>query len=151
MNLTDLKEKVKEKFPNVNFLVEKESKDELILEFETDNNKDYSFYISSYLSGFFVNVGAKLKNSPGLYFWCDSIEQLNMDEGEWSRTVEQYLFDVIQKLVNHKTRIIQTKGILYCSFTCEYLQDSWKTLTKNRGSRLTLEIPKIDGRRKIYG
>ncbi len=149
MSSFDIQEKIKRTFKNIEFH-DRHSDDQLCLEFSTSKKKDYTFYLWIESLWTTLNIGASLKGNPDKYFWYDSAEKLNMGDEEWVNWAEEYIFRTLDKLVNYETRIIQKDGLVFTSFTCEYFDNEWKELTKNRGFRWTLDTPKIKGQKKVY-
>ncbi len=149
MSAKDLKEKLRGTFKSVDFL-DKESNDELYLEFATDKNKDYLFYVWIESSWTTTNIGARLKNDPDGYFWYDSIETSEIVDDSWREWTTEFIVDRISKLTNFETRIIQIDGLLFSWFKCEYFDNTWKSIHRHSGYRWTLSIPKIKGWKKIY-
>ena len=84
MTTSNIRQKIKGTFRNIEFR-DKETDDELHLEFSTDKNKDYNFYLWIAASWTTLNIGARLKNYPSLYFWYDSAEKLKMNHNEWEK------------------------------------------------------------------
>jgi hypothetical protein len=73
------------------------------------------------------------------------------DDIEWKKLISNSVFDTIDKLVHYPTRIIQKNGLFSTSFTCEYFDSTWKTISKNSVPRLFgIGVPKIAGRVKVY-
>ncbi|PWK16664.1 hypothetical protein LX78_02958 [Xanthomarina spongicola] len=149
MTVSELKEIILNKNQNIQFL-EKESDNEVYLEFSTEKNTDYVFFISIESLLTTVDIGAKLNSDINAYFWHQSAEKINTSDKEWNSWIENFILESIKNLSEFETRIIQKNGLIFSSFTCEYFNEKWTKLNTNNGFRWTLKIPKIYGRKKIY-
>lgn len=107
---------------------------------------DYQFWVD-FQEGE-PQVGAKLLVEPDVYLWYlpfDAYGYKDVDE------MNEALKIVLKTIANHKTRIIQKRGILMQRFVLDYFDEGWKELDGISGFRLSnLKFPTIEQRRCLY-
>ncbi len=149
--LEDLKLEIEDKYPTISFKSIRED-EYLCLEFSTQFQNDYKFYIwvpADFLS---ASIGANLiKISDRHYFWYYPYDNYN-DDLDRQAEVRYFLYDILYIVTKHKTRIIQKNGILFQSFNCEYLIcNQWTQLYKHSAFKYgNFKFPKISERMQIY-
>ncbi|QSE98987.1 hypothetical protein [Fulvivirga lutea] len=141
--------KLKQRFNSVTF-VQKETEYELDVLVLTAEKKPYDFYIWIDNDWAFMDIGATLKSEPNRYFWYQSWENLNGLDSDWINELFDDSNELLKLLLKHPTRIIQCKGIFSSSFECQFLDTDWKRISKNSVLHTNFNIPKINGRTKIY-
>jgi hypothetical protein len=150
MNTSNIMESITNRFPRIYFKPREYSSGELELEFSADQTKEYLFYLWLWPQISLV-IGARLRGKPDHYFWYESTDRTTRDDIEWEKQVHEFIVDTIDKLVNYRTRIVQREGVFSSSFTCEYFDGSWKVISKSSALKLFgLDIPKVQGREKVY-
>ncbi len=134
------------RYPFIDFREDTSGK-EPVLRFSTpfQTEYDYSIWVSTDKSH--SSIGAELKDAGAHnFFWYESYEAY------YDGDLNEFVVATMDILVNHKTRIVQKKGILIQRLTCEYYKDGtwYKFCTQLALRYLGIRCPKIEGRMRIY-
>lgn len=149
-SLKHIKNQIIEKYPSIDF-TDISYVDDLTLTFKGLNHKSYYFMLTVSKDVKFAFIGAKLNGHPdNQYYWHIDRDYVSLDSN-FENEVLDFLLDMIDILVNHHTRIIQRKGLLFQNFTLEYMDNYWIRLSSNKGLRYSkLLFPKTVKRKVIY-
>ncbi|MGR9092257.1 MAG: hypothetical protein ACU85U_16940 [Gammaproteobacteria bacterium] len=111
---------------------------------------DYRFRACVYEDGD-ASVGANRIGAPeDEYFWYLAFEAVVYDEPE---DLFKDVLEIVECLLSHDTRIIQSVNLVSVGFECLYADDNgWHSVGGNGALRLGFNsyLPKIDGKEKEY-
>lgn len=152
MKITQLKTLIEKRYPNIAFL-DKSDNENLILEFNTGNQKDYNYTIWLGIESMCASIGARLMNSnDDEYFWHYPYEPYNSISSE-EKIIDsmEFIIEVLDVLTSFKTRIIQKNNLLTQTFICEVLKDNiWTTYYKHSVLKTNFVFPTIEDNYKLY-
>lgn len=152
MKIAELKTLIYKRYPHIAF-TDKSDNENLLLEFNTINQKDYNYTIWLGTEAMCASIGAKLIDSnDDEYFWNYPYEPYNSISSE-EKIVDSmdFILEELELLTNFKTRIIQKNNLLSQTFICEVLKDDiWTTYYKHSALKTKFVFPTIDGNHKIY-
>jgi hypothetical protein len=149
--IKDIENKIRRQFPEIEFKDESFN-DCLFLTFKTNYQKDYYYFIELSKEFKYVNIGATLENQEkNQYFWLTRIDYKIRDVDN-VEIFNEFMFETIEILVNHRTRIIQEKKMISQAFTLEYfIENDWKKLETTSAFKYGgFKFPAIEMKRKIY-
>lgn len=93
-------------------------------------------------------VGDGAHVAPDDYFWYSPFEELAFPSEE---ARADGIVEMVVLLLTHRTRIIQTRGVLFWSFKAEVESDGgWMPLLSHLALRRFFSAPNIEGRRRVY-
>lgn len=102
--------------------------------FSVAADADYSFSACVYEEGGASLAASRVDTDEDEYFWARSY---NRSEFEDTKVLLNTLVEDVSSVLQHSSRVVQTKGLLTYSFSCEYFRDgAWTCLHKTRASRL---------------
>jgi hypothetical protein len=109
---------------------------------------DYRFCLYLY-SDYERGIGASLHDEDeALYFWSSQLELAGFDDYD---ALQAEFLHQVSLILEHPTRITQSRGILFDSFRCDArLIDRWEPISTCAALRATHHVPRIEGRRRVY-
>lgn len=150
INISELNDKIRTRYPDISFTDNSEKKI-MLLEFIGSHQSDYYYYVWVNSDNYLADVGAKLISQKDSYFWHTDLDYF-IDSKDSVAIVEEFVFETLKILANHRTRIIQKKKLLSQTFILEFLDNNiWRKYCPRNGLRFSnLKFPKISGRTRIY-
>lgn len=151
IEIIDIEKKIRHHFPEIEFKNESFNNC-LFLTFKTKYQKDYNYFLELSKEFKYVNIGATLENqAKNQYFWLTGIDY-TMRGVDNVEIFNDFIFETIEILVNHRTRIIQENKLISQVFTLEYFVDKvWKKLETTSAFKYGGFIfPITEKKRKIY-
>ncbi len=109
---------------------------------------DYAFCVWVYDDGEPQLSAQLLEVQENHRFWWMPFEAL-----DWRNPTarERAFFEALDAILNHPTRVIESRSLLLWSFSCDYHADGlWKPLREISIARWVRGVPRITGRRREY-
>ena len=149
--IIEIENKIRQQFPEIEFRDESFN-DCLYLTFKTIYQKEYNYFLELSKEFKYVNIGATIENQEkNQYFWLTRIDYTIRGVDNIA-IFHEFIFETIEILVNHRTRIIQEKKFISQVFTLEYIiNDTWKQLDTTSAFKYGgFKFPSSELKRKIY-
>ena len=109
---------------------------------------EYAFNVCIYDDGE-PQLGARLSALPdSQFFWT-----MPFETPDWRVIAarDAAFFETLACVLNHPTKVIQTRGLLWWRIWCEYKRDdAWTPLRGITIGRWVAGVPRITGRRREY-
>lgn len=120
-----------------------------LVTFPSSPGADYRFQAYVYEDGEASISAIRSGGNDDEYFWRVAFESPDFDSTE---EIGQHLLDIVSRLLNHDTRIVQSNGLIKIGFECAYSDNAgWHSVGGHAALRFSnFVFPKIDGKEKEY-